>query len=434
MPCRREQTYRREDGNSMTGSKISRTSGSTISNHNQPSQAANFKPTQKHCFNKGCAHKGTRWVGIIGRLADFNGLVVPYYLCEECYLLFKNNPFMLFRRQNAEPNSIQKMCYIKHCDNNGVHWIKIVNASIAQAGYEVWYCICNECYAFLEGIRKEVYDVRNCEEGTLIIGKEAVSTEDLCHLLESSRFKDERKGETTPECDREESYCNKIGTGSQNELSVKSGSKICFNPCCNNKGENWLTIVGRYAGYSDYEVQYCVCNKCNSFLDFRRQHLNDLINKLQGMGEVYQIGANIAAHDPFSGKLTVTTKDLDNLTTDTQAYGMTESEESKVCYNLYCNNEGTHWISIINATTLLKDHEIPYCVCDECYAFFNYRRKDPLVFPSLKALFDDSLTNERNEEKVSGISPFTGKEVITTKDLHSLLESTQSPQEQSSAI
>jgi hypothetical protein len=221
----------------------------------------------------------------------------------------------------------------------------------------------------------------------------------------------------------EEISCDKAGAESQDKSSVKSISKICFNPCCNNKGENWINVVGRYAGYSDYEVRYCVCDECNSFLGFRRQHLNDLINKLQGMGEVHLIGANIEPHDPSSGKVTVTTKDLNNLTTDTHAYSMSESEEPKVCYNLHCNNEGTHWIDIINATTLLKDHEIPYCICDECYKFFEYRRKDPLVFPSLKALFDDSLTNERDEEKVIGISPVTGKEVITTKDLHNLFES-----------
>jgi hypothetical protein len=225
---------------------------------------------------------------------------------------------------------------------------------------------------------------------------------------------------TTPASDRaEEIYCDKY--------PVKSGSKICFNPSCNNKGKNWIAIVGRYAGYSDYEVEYCVCDECNSFLDSRRQHLNDLINKLQGIGgELYQIGVNIEAQDPFSDKLTVTTKDLDNLTTDTQAYGMTESEESdkpKVCYHLHCNNEGT----VINATTLLKDHEIPYCVCDECYVFFEYRRKEPLVSPSLKALFDDSLANERDEDMVSGISPETGKVVVTTKDLHNLLESNRPP-------
>jgi hypothetical protein len=145
-------------------------------------------------------------------------------------------------------------------------------------------------------------------------------------------------------------------------------------------------------------------------------------------GEVHQIGTIMEAHDPSSGKLTVTTKDLDNLTTDTQVYDMMESKESdkpKICYNIYCNNGGTNWIDIINATTLLNDHEIPYCICDECYEFFEYRRKDPLVFPSLKALFDDSSTNEKYEEMVSGINPFTGKEVITTRDLYNLLESTR---------
>ena len=137
--------------------------------------------------------------------------------------------------------------------------------------------------------------------------------------------------------------------------------KICFNPCCNNKSENWITIIGRFAGYRDYEVPYCVCDKCNSFLDFRRQALNHLVNTLQDMGKVQRIGVDIEAHNPPSDKMTVTTKDLNNLTFETSVYDMMESEEEikqydepKVCYNSHCNNEGTHWIDIINAATLLS--------------------------------------------------------------------------------
>jgi hypothetical protein len=62
-------------------------------------------------------------------------------------------------------------------------------------------------------------------------------------------------------------------------------SKICPNPCCNNKSKNWITIIGRFAGYRDYEVPYCVCDKCNSFLGFRHQALNHLVNTLQRYGE-----------------------------------------------------------------------------------------------------------------------------------------------------
>jgi hypothetical protein len=150
-------------------------------------QEANSRPIPKLCFNPNCECKGTHWIGIVGSISDFNGQVVPYYICDECYLLFKNNPFTLFRRQTTGPNSIQKTCYNRHCRNNGVHWIKIVNASIAQAGYEVLYCICNECYAFFEYKRKETYDIRKCEEKIPITGKETISTEDLCRLLESSK-------------------------------------------------------------------------------------------------------------------------------------------------------------------------------------------------------------------------------------------------------
>ena len=124
--------------------------------------------------------------------------------------------------------------------------------------------------------------------------------------------------------------------------------KICFNPCCNNKSENWITIIGRFAGYRDYEVPYCVCDNCNSFLGFRLQALNHLVNTLQDMGKVQRTGVDIEAHNPPSDKMTVTTKDLNNLTFETSAYDMMESEEEikqydepKVCYNPHCNDEGT---------------------------------------------------------------------------------------------
>jgi hypothetical protein len=211
--------------------------------------------------------------------------------------------------------------------------------------------------------------------------------------------------------------------------------KICFNPCCNNKSENWITIIGRFAGYKDYEVPYCVCDNCNSFLGFRLQALNHLVNTLQDMGKVQRTGVDIEAHNPPSDKMTVTTKDLNNLTFETSAYDMMESEEvikqydePKVCYNSHCNEEGTHWIDIINATTLLADHEISYCVCDRYYAFFEYRRKDPMIFTQPKKPFNAlEIPNGKEEEeieKVAGINLFTGKEAITTKDLRNLLEST----------
>lgn len=163
----------------------------TISNRNQPLQSeAIFELKRKDCFNPYCEHKGVRWVGIIGRLMHFTGQVVPIYVCEECYLLFKNDPSTLFGQPIDKKNSIQKKCYNRYCDNNGVHWIKIVNASIAQAGYELLYCICNECYAFFEKTREDrpkESRLRKYEEERPITGKKAISIEDLCQLLESSK-------------------------------------------------------------------------------------------------------------------------------------------------------------------------------------------------------------------------------------------------------
>jgi hypothetical protein len=71
MPCRWKEIDRGEDGNSMSGSKISQvdqsvqTAGPIISDHNQTSQcivesAANPDPIQKYCFNPYCEHKGIR--------------------------------------------------------------------------------------------------------------------------------------------------------------------------------------------------------------------------------------------------------------------------------------------------------------------------------------------------------------------------------------
>jgi hypothetical protein len=201
MPCRWKEIDRGEDGNSMTGSKISQveqsvlTAGSTISDHNQASQyivqsGANFEPIQKYCFTPSCEHRGIHWIGVIGRLMNFNGQVVPYYVCEECHLLFKNDPSTLFGQPIDKQNSVQKKCYNRYCDNNGVHWIKIVSASIAQAGYELFYCICNECYAIIEEtgeVRPKKSHIRKYEDKRPITGKKVISNEDLCHLLESSK-------------------------------------------------------------------------------------------------------------------------------------------------------------------------------------------------------------------------------------------------------
>jgi hypothetical protein len=245
---------------------------------------------------------------------------------------------------------------------------------------------------------------------------------------------------------RNKSYDKNIGIH-ELEISFNNSSntrpraqvvpKICFNQNCSNEGNNWINIIGRYAGYIDHEVPYWICNDCNSFLRSRRELMDHLVNVMQDYGKIQKVGADIKTHDPATTSgITVTTKDLSELIFSTQMELEEDSDQNseitsvikvepfkpKGCYSLHCNNEGTHRIDILNATTLLADHEIPYFICDNCYAFFGNRRESPLVFPSLGTLFD--MESERGKV-VSGINPFTSKEVITTKDLHSLLESTR---------
>ena len=232
-------------------------------------------------------------------------------------------------------------------------------------------------------------------------------------------------------CDIEINYCN-----SSYNMQAQEVPKICFNQNCRNDGNKWINIIGRFAGYRDHEVPYWVCDECSSQLERRHELLNQLVNALQPYGEVHKTGVDIKNPGPISGKITITTKDLDELIFDTQMELIEEDDQDnekatcidigplkqRGCYNMYCSNEGTHRIDILNSTTLLADHEIPYFICDNCYSFFEYRRKAPLVFPSLGALFE--VESERGK-KVSGINPSTGEELITTGDLHSLLESTR---------
>jgi hypothetical protein len=144
------------------------------------------------------------------------------------------------------------------------------------------------------------------------------------------------------------------------------------------------------------------------------------------VGKLCKTGVDIKNPDPISGNMIITTKDLDELIFGTQMELVEEADQDKElessvdknslkqrgCYNMYCSKEGTHRIDILNSTTLLADHEIPYFVCDSCYASFEYRRKAPLIFRD-------------TGREVSGINPFTGQEVITTRDLHNWLEATR---------
>jgi hypothetical protein len=218
-------------------------------------------------------------------------------------------------------------------------------------------------------------------------------------------------------------------------LRTQGVPKICFNQNCSNEGKNWINIIGRYAGYRDLEVPYWICDECASFLSTRRELMDHLVTVMRDFGEVEKVGVDIKTHDPISDKPTITTKDLDELIFDSQMELEDDQDDELIttcidikpakqrgCYNMYCSKEGIHRVDILNATTLLADHEIPYFICDNCYAFFEYRRKAPLIFPSLGALFD--MESERGK-KVSGINPSTGEQVITTRDLHNLLESTR---------
>lgn len=228
----------------------------------------------------------------------------------------------------------------------------------------------------------------------------------------------------------------KCNNPSDIKLHAKEETKICFNQNCRNIGNKQINIIGRYAGYNDFEVPYWVCDRCSSKLDLRHELLNQLVNKMQDHGEIHKVGVDIKNHDLLNGKMTITTKDLDELIFDTQMEIVEEENQDddkriridtkppkqRGCYNMYCSKPGSHRIDILNSTTLLADHEIPYFVCDDCYAFFEYRRNAPLVFPSLAALFDKKSDRSK---KISGRSPFTGQEVITTRDLLNLLEATR---------
>ena len=107
------------------------------------------------------------------------------------------------------------------------------------------------------------------------------------------------------------------------------------------------------------------------------------------MENVHKTGVDIKNPGPISDKLTITTKDLDELIFYTQMELVEEDDQDndkttcidkkppkqRGCYNIYCSNECTHRLDILNSTTLLADHEIPYFICHHCYAFFEYRRK-----------------------------------------------------------
>jgi hypothetical protein len=164
---------------------------------------------------------------------------------------------------------------------------------------------------------------------------------------------------------------------------------------------------------NDIKLHAKVCDDCSSYLERRHALFNQLANNLQPYGEFHRTGIDIRNSDPISSKLTITTKDLDELIFSTQMELMEEDDQGnelttcidiesskhRGCYNMYCSKERTHRIDILNSTTLLADHEIPYFICDDCYAFFEYRRKAPLVFPSLGALLEQESERGKKSYK-----------------------------------
>jgi hypothetical protein len=45
-----------------------------------------------------------------------------------------------------------------------------------------------------------------------------------------------------------------------------------------------------------------------------------------------------------------------------------KNQLEKVCFNPYCNDKGNRWIDIVGTPVGVRDNEIPYCLCDECYS------------------------------------------------------------------
>ena len=156
--------------------------------------------------------------------------------------------------------------------------------------------------------------------------------------------------------------------------------KVCFNPYCNNRGSKEIEIVGTAADYRDHKIPYCVCEEC--FLPFigwgpGRDH-NESLKSIP---------------------------------------------ELKICYN--CNNEGKHWIDIYKLGNSESDPDhlwlgigIKYSICEKCYAFFKYKRKD--IYLLYNTIWGGNIDTKLKEEDRTG---------ITVRDFCSLLESSRSDQE-----
>ena len=219
---------------------------------------------------------------------------------------------------------------------------------------------------------------------------------------------------------------------SQTKESKTPVKKICFNPSCNEIGTHWINIIGRVGGYEGGLVPYLVCDNCSSFLGVREQFIQNARTELQDKDFVVKsTGIDIQSLNPFTAERMITTKDMhellfqsgmslfneqyeilsDNTVIEREPAGLNEFKPvPKICFNKECENEGTHWMDIVNTVAVLGDHEVEYYLCNKCYSFFDYKRKEAPV----KLDYDKG---KEILETVIGINLLNKEhETITTRD------------------
>jgi hypothetical protein len=173
-------------------------------------------------------------------------------------------------------------------------------------------------------------------------------------------------------------YCGLREKKISNNNSKNQLSKVCFNPYCNNIGNNLIQIIGTDTEYRDRRIPFCVCEEC--FLPFT------------GWGP----GRN---HNE----------------------SMKSMPELKICYYHLCNNNGKYWIDVYKKAITESDPDdrwtgqsTPYWLCEKCYAFLEYKRKD-LTFLFTKT-FDKRIQFSKQPKEENRIG-------VTVKDFCDLLES-----------
>jgi hypothetical protein len=175
-------------------------------------------------------------------------------------------------------------------------------------------------------------------------------------------------------------FCNLEEKKTTNDNSKNQLNKVCFNPYCNNRGNNLTQIIGTDTVFRDYRIPFCVCEEC--FLPFigwgPGRDQNELVQSMP---------------------------------------------ELKVCYNRSCNNRGRHWIDVYKNEIVERVYDgwrggsVPYWLCERCYAFLEDKRR------YFSYLFDKTFSDSRKE-----FGRETGEEryAITAEDFCILLESTKS--------